>query len=328
MSTPADPPRGAGLPDQAPSRGHTRATWLAGLIVAAGAAVLTAHGLIEVALGCGVPAWCGWLYPVITDGLALVAYAATTQLAGAGRRYAWSVVTLAAGLSGLAQAAYLVGGVREAGPQLRFLIGSWPAMAAAIAAHLLYLIGTSARGDHGCGQLVDRAGASAQPVQPREPDRTSAEANGHREALPQVHRALPVDGPSAPEQPTAVPAIGQAAGGEPGGLGSTPAGEPDAVAVPRGGPMRMALAPIDRARMTADLHRRRSGQWPSVRELQELAGVGRGTAHNALKELRDSASQPGGGGPGADRLHLVGDSAELVADADADESAADPRRTQ
>jgi hypothetical protein len=68
------------------------------------AGVLTAHGLIEVALGSGVPVTIGWLYPVITDGLALVAYAATTRLGGAGQKYAWVVVVLAAGLSAVAQA--------------------------------------------------------------------------------------------------------------------------------------------------------------------------------------------------------------------------------
>lgn len=118
--------------------------WTAGLIVVVAAGAATAHGLYEVALGSGTPAGIAWLYPVITDGLALVAYAATTRLTGGGRRYAWSVVVLAAGLSGLAQATYLAGGVGAASAGLRFGVGAWPAVAAAIAAHLLFLIGADA----------------------------------------------------------------------------------------------------------------------------------------------------------------------------------------
>ncbi len=114
--------------------------WAAGLIVAAGAAVATAHGLYRVALAATVPPPIGWLYPLITDGLALVAYAATTRLTAGGRRYAWAVVVLAAGLSGLAQASYLAIGVHTAPVQLRFGVGAWPAVAAAITAHLLYLL--------------------------------------------------------------------------------------------------------------------------------------------------------------------------------------------
>ena len=47
----------------------------------------------------------------------------------------------AAGLSGLAQAVYLASGATlDASPALRFGIGAWPAVAAAVAAHLLYLL--------------------------------------------------------------------------------------------------------------------------------------------------------------------------------------------
>jgi len=114
--------------------------WTAGLIVAIGAAIATAHGLYRVALAATVPGPIAWLYPLITDGLALVAYASTTRLAAGGRRYAWAVVVLAAGLSGLAQASYLAIGVATAPVQLRFGVGAWPAIAAAITAHLLYLL--------------------------------------------------------------------------------------------------------------------------------------------------------------------------------------------
>src|SRR5689334_24071178 len=107
--------------------------WLPGLAVAIGAAAATAHGLFEVAVAARVPAGIAWLYPLITDGLALVAYAATARLRGGAARYAWAVVVLAAGLSGLAQAAYLAGGATvDASPALRFGVGAWPAVAAAL----------------------------------------------------------------------------------------------------------------------------------------------------------------------------------------------------
>ena len=86
-------------------------TWTAGLAVALGAGVATAHGLYQVAAASGVPHAVAWLYPLITDGLALVAYAATARLHSTGRRYAAIVVVGAAGLSGLAQAVYLAGGI-------------------------------------------------------------------------------------------------------------------------------------------------------------------------------------------------------------------------
>ena len=66
-----------------------RAVWAAGLLVAAGAGVATAHGLYQVAAAAHVPGPIAWLYPLITDGLALVAYAATSRLAAGARRYAW-----------------------------------------------------------------------------------------------------------------------------------------------------------------------------------------------------------------------------------------------
>lgn len=70
----------------------------------------------------------------------------------------------AAGLSGLAQASYLAGGVDSAPPALRFGIGAWPAIAAAIVAHLLFLLHTpEPRPD---GKQPD---AQAPPQQPALP---------------------------------------------------------------------------------------------------------------------------------------------------------------
>jgi hypothetical protein len=137
--------------------------WAAGLAVALAAAVATAHGSFEVACAAGVPAPVALLYPAITDGLALVAYATTTRLAEGGRRYAWSVVVLAAGLSGIAQAAWLAGGLHGTPVALRLGVGAWPATAAAVVAHLLYLLarGSSAQP---YGPVYAAAEQSAAPV--------------------------------------------------------------------------------------------------------------------------------------------------------------------
>src|SRR5882757_11102473 len=91
-----------------------RSILTAALTVAAAAGVATAHGLFQVAAAARVPTPVAWLYPLITDGLALVAYAATARLHERGRRYAAAIVVLAAGLSGLAQAVYLAGGLGHA----------------------------------------------------------------------------------------------------------------------------------------------------------------------------------------------------------------------
>ncbi|MGH3978430.1 MAG: hypothetical protein ACRDRZ_05450 [Pseudonocardiaceae bacterium] len=145
------------------------AIWIPGLAVAVGAAVATAHGLYEVAIAARAPWPIACLYPLITDGLALVAYAATARLTGPGRRYAWTVVIFAAGLSGLAQASYLAGGVATASWLLRFGVGAWPAIAAAIVAHLLFLLATH---DAVPGQLgtTARSAETAAPAERPDPE--------------------------------------------------------------------------------------------------------------------------------------------------------------
>jgi hypothetical protein len=158
-----DTPATAAAPVREPGRWLI---WTAGLIVAIGAAIATAHGLYRVALAATVPAPIGWLYPLITDGLALVAYASTTRLAAGGRRYAWAVVVLAAGLSGLAQASYLAIGVDSAPVQLRFGVGAWPATAAAITAHLLYLLAAHPATVQPAPTVQQIVGRLDGPVQP------------------------------------------------------------------------------------------------------------------------------------------------------------------
>lgn len=150
-----------------PVPGRRLGVWWAGLVVAAAAAAATAHGLYAVSVASGVPAEIAALYPVMADGLALVAYSATSRLRGGARRYAWMVVLAAAGLSGLAQALYLAGGgVQDAPAGVRFGIGAIPAVAAAAVAHLLHLIRTAPPAD---GPAPDeRPGETPPSVQPAE----------------------------------------------------------------------------------------------------------------------------------------------------------------
>ncbi|NKQ53552.1 hypothetical protein HFP15_11740 [Amycolatopsis sp. K13G38] len=249
------------------------ALWVPGLLVAIGAGVATAHGLYEVAVGAAVPQAIAWLYPLITDGLALVAYASTARLADGGRAYAWAVVVLAAGLSGLAQASYLAGGVGAAPAALRFGIGAWPAIAAAIVAHLLFLLGHDA--------AVSTESDEEPSTDTDEPARTSSIVPAvQTDAAPSVQP--PVQGPvqPGPVRPTGKP---------------KPAQRPA---------IESGESPRERARAAARRHARQHGQLPTVSQLVEMTDVARGTAGNALKELRDQRNQ----------LHIVNETTSAGAD--------------
>lgn len=194
---------------------------LAGWAVGLGAAAATAHGLYEVASASLVPAGIAWLYPLITDGVALVAYSATTRFHRTGARvYAGVVVVLAAGLSGLAQAIYLARAdvdLALAPAPVRFGMGFWPAIAAMIAAHLIYLMATEREpvavpaAPHEAAPIPDpvpaasaplprpAAGAVASPAPAADPPRPTRPAP--RPAVPRAAAAPePVPGPDAPER--------------------------------------------------------------------------------------------------------------------------------
>jgi hypothetical protein len=263
------------------TRGETTrgsgATWTAGLAVAAGAGVATAHGLYQVAAASGVPRPVAWLYPLITDGLALVAYAATARLHSTGRRYAATIVILAAGLSGLAQAVYLAGGITThatAPVALRFGVGYWPALAAAIAAHLLHLIGTGAADPAGDGEQRPAASVQATALASNWTSNPSTDpaSNSAVQPRPISARTTP------PVQP------------EPDAWRYNPAAALNGEQPPTG-----RQTATDRARAAAEAHRARTGALPTVTELSRLADVARGTAATALKALREQRAP----------LHLV-----------------------
>ena len=253
-----------------------RTVWAAGLLVATGAGIATAHGLYQVAAAARVPTPIGWLYPLITDGLALVAYAATARLHHGGRRYAAGIVILAAGLSGLAQAVYLAGGLDHttiAPVGLRFGVGAWPAIAAALTAHLLHLVATDASTP--AAAILQRSPGS-EPRAPSTPPYTDAP---HKPAATPAVQPRPTQASTTePVQPAAAER-----------LNTTPVG------LNTGERSGAAGSARDRARAAARSHHARRGALPTVTELTSLANVARGTAANALKDLR--AERPG--------LHLV-----------------------
>jgi hypothetical protein len=272
----------------------SRATWTAGLAVAIGAGVATAHGLYQVAAASGVPHPVAWLYPLITDGLALVAYAATARLHSTGRRYAAVVVVGAAGLSGLAQAVYLAGGIttRATAPVgLRFGVGFWPAAAAAIAAHLLHLIGSgddpTEAAEAGVGGVENRPANHSAPDTGTEPGAESNVAASNRPSNPSNG---PVFNPASnsPVQPrpteprTTEPRTTPPVQPEPEPQLYNPAPALNAEQRATG---RQSAA--ERARAAAANHRDRTGALPTVTELTRLADVARGTAGSALKALRN-----------------------------------------
>ncbi|WP_340686366.1 hypothetical protein LCL61_08755 [Amycolatopsis coloradensis] len=287
------------------SRWATAGFWLPGLVVAICAAVATAHGLFEVVVASGVLASIAWTYPVITDGLAIVAYVATSRLSGAGRRYAWAVVILAAGLSGLAQAIYFVGGFTAATPEsagnpppelLRFWVGAWPAIAAAIVAHLLFMLSelrasrkpsTTSDAMPTPAPSTDTARTAttsqptvvqAQPVQSDRPEVADVQSPTVQSGLVQPK---PLDAPVSgerSERPVPAPGSVQPERSVSRGAEELKAERP---AVAPSSPKR------DRALHEARKYQARHGSLPTVDQLSETAEVSRGTAGTVLKELRE-----------------------------------------
>ncbi len=230
--------------------------WWAGLVVAGTAAAATAHGLYAVAEASDVPWPVAVLYPVMTDGLALVAYSATNRLTDGSRRYAWTVVVAAAGLSGAAQAVYLAGGgLADAPAGVRFGIGAAPAVAAAAVAHLLHLIRTAA-------DTIERA--DGLPAAAAVQSARAVQQVAVQPALP-PEPAVRTPSASAPVRASASPVTRSAA------LRAS-------ASVPTGA--------AERGRDAASRYREQHGVLPTASELVRLADVSRGTAGTVLKGLR------------------------------------------
>jgi hypothetical protein len=207
----------AGIPTVHRGRDGGRWVWWAALVVTLCGVAATAHGLYAVVLACKVPAGIAGLYVPITDGLAMVAYVSTDRLRGIHRAYAWLVVVVAAGLSGLAQATFLAG-LGDPSWKLRFGVGYWPAVAVAVAVHLLWLAGrpgverarvrTAEGASQGASAAEERAhegaheGAHAHPAEGRMPA-WSAGAPAGRALLPIVACGRMPDAPA--KRPAAAP---------------------------------------------------------------------------------------------------------------------------
>ena len=249
-----------------PGQSGRRAVWAAGLIVATGAGVATAHGLYQVAAAARVPAGIAWLYPLITDGLALVAYAATARLHDGGRRYAGTIVVLAAGLSGLAQATYLTGslaGSATAAPAvLRFGVGAWPAIAAALTAHLLHLIGTDTAPAASTASVRSGQRPTCRPIRQRPARHPTRLDSRVQPSNPTVQHRL--------SNPTTAAATWTA--------GASVNSDAEPAARIGGRPGRWVGSARDRALAAARSPPRAHGTLPTVTELAAPAGTSRGTA--------------------------------------------------
>lgn len=285
--------------------------WVPGFLVAIGAGAATAHGLFTVATASGVPGAIAWVYPLITDGLALVAYAAATRLSGSARGYAWFVVVLAAGLSGLAQASYLLtnaGADKAAGAAtatvtgvVRAGVGAWPAIAAAMVAHLLFMLAheshrATAAASSPTATERQPVQATATPVevqpapavQPVQPPVAVQARPVEREGAVYERQSVAAPRPSRPE------VIRRA---ERPALESAELDEMTERLAGAGGPRELARA-------VAHTYFEQHGELPTVTVLVAMAQVSRGTAGTALKEIRE---QP-------PTLHIVHDQNQASAD--------------
>jgi hypothetical protein len=255
---------------------------LVALVVAASVAA-TAHGLYAVAVTSGVPRQVAVLYPLITDGLALVAYWATKQLDSA--RYPWLVIVVAAGLSGLAQAVNLAG-LGESPTWLRFGVGYWPAVAVLFAAHLLWLVGRPR-----AGSKEERNGEADEGREGRGAAGVPGGAAGTgREQGQDGDGSVPAGEPAGDRRGEGRPLVPQVA------LTATDAGGSDSPVPGPSAPGLAALADSNgnghgvtlkaQAEREALAYLERHGVLPSENVLAGLAGCSRGTARNALTPLK------------------------------------------
>jgi len=178
-------------------------------------------------------------------------------------------------LSGVAQAVHLAGGLENPSGTpiaLRLGVGAWPAIAAAVAAHLLHLIRTG---------VGDQSSSSARPVSVQSAPVSSSSSSGVPDPAASARR---LDG------------AGVQLDGEPVTSGRTTRMqrrrlEPDAATRDRrgtGAGVRTARTGTarDRAAEIARRHRDRHARLPTTTELARLADTSRSTAGAALKALR------------------------------------------
>jgi hypothetical protein len=161
---------------------------------------------------------------------------------------------------------------------MRFAIGAWPAIAAAIVAHLLFLLSTDAS-----------SSTKSAPSAPADTEPTAPAQSESDQRLPPPS----VVGSVAPPPLFSTAHLPSSPAVQP--LYSGPTDDHIRVqpAAPQRSPVVQTSAPRgasparDRATAAARRHATRHGQLPTVSELMALAQVARGTAAAALKELRN-----------------------------------------
>lgn len=254
----------------------TRLIFWAGAVVALAAVAATAHGGYAVAVACLVPPGLAWLYPFITDGLALVAYGATSRLAHSGRGYAWTIVVTAAALSGLAQAVFLSSGSNlgsspghlAVDPWLAFGVGAWPAIAVALVAHLLYLLHRAETHSHG-DTAWQTSTSSTTPPSTATTGPVAVDLDPEWAELDRLdNRGVNLMWETAPTTESQT---------DPDPI-DPPTLDPD--------PVNRPGKAITRAAAAAAKHVAENGTLPTLSQLEVIAGVSRGTAVNALKRVK------------------------------------------
>lgn len=106
--------------------------------IAAGAFWLSFTALEDLAVRSGVPASQAWVWPLIVDGLVLVATVAIDGLKSH-RWYAWSLLAAGAVLSLTANALHATY-TGELPIAVRILVGSVPALCLLASVHLMFLL--------------------------------------------------------------------------------------------------------------------------------------------------------------------------------------------
>jgi hypothetical protein len=294
------------------------AVWAAG-------AALTAVGMYSVAMACGIPGELAWLYPLIFDGLALVAYRATTRTTKGAQRYAAFVVVLCTGLSALAQAAHLAASKGLTADDTNNLtnlkagVGAAPAIAVALAAHLHWLTTKPAAvgrpvTDTAPGQQEPDTTLALAPAVPQSGTSVTAHTNVPQtpggsasgatlpapDAGPEDAPILPPARPVTPDPLTPDPVTPDPVHGDPLTPTVTPdpdPSDPDPL-TPAGGPGQGVTGPqghratgqVDLSKLTGDQlvahYLRRGDPVLTVAQLASRLGVSKTTAKRRVRAAR------------------------------------------
>lgn len=198
-------------------------------IVAGCAALATFHGAQHAAGEGGASYYTNLLYPVMADGLAVIAFRKSRELDGWRRIVAWLVVIGCAGASGTAQAYVLAAGKTGGAAALAAGVGAFPAVAVLLATIVQSLRSGPHQRASSAGDVAravdDVAGGTATPASPADPD-PEPEA---KPAAPPPAAPAPPATPAAPvyePEPEAVPAgsardLRGSGSGSPAGSGRT-----------------------------------------------------------------------------------------------------------